>query len=85
MNYDQIKRCEKINILRPEPAAKQVFEWIKTGVIKAKEFTWLYPLIDRVCKCQLCMGLRGGAPGNENIVDGVLMCDYCHIDYKRKR
>lgn len=30
--------------------------------------------------CQICHGERGGVPGNENIVDGIVMCDYCHAD-----
>lgn len=29
-------------------------------------------------KCQICYGSNGGVPGNENIVDGKIMCDYCH-------
>jgi hypothetical protein len=28
--------------------------------------------------CEICGGEKGGVPGNENIVDGVRMCDYCH-------
>ena len=27
--------------------------------------------------CQICNGANG-VPGNENIVNGVVMCDYCH-------
>lgn len=27
--------------------------------------------------CDVCHGLRGGVRGNENIVDGVVMCDHC--------
>lgn len=30
--------------------------------------------------CQICEGRRGGEPGNENIVQGVRICDYCHAD-----
>ncbi|HEV8364597.1 MAG TPA: hypothetical protein VGQ52_13870 [Gemmatimonadaceae bacterium] len=30
--------------------------------------------------CSRCHGERGGARGNENVVDGVLLCDYCHAD-----
>jgi hypothetical protein len=26
----------------------------------------------------MCLGAKGGAPGNENRVMGVVMCDYCH-------
>jgi hypothetical protein len=32
-------------------------------------------------KCQICCGKRGGVRGNENIVEGFIMCDYCHVDY----
>jgi hypothetical protein len=28
--------------------------------------------------CEVCKGTQGGVPGNENIVNGVVMCDYCH-------
>ena len=27
--------------------------------------------------CQQCKGERGGVLGNENIVDGKTLCDYC--------
>lgn len=30
-------------------------------------------------KCQVCKGAHGGAPGNENISCGVLICDYCYV------
>ena len=29
--------------------------------------------------CEFCLGAKGGTPGNENIVDGVTTCDYCHV------
>lgn len=28
--------------------------------------------------CQRCHGISGGVPGNENIIDGEVLCDYCH-------
>lgn len=28
--------------------------------------------------CSICGGEKGGVPGNENIIDGQLVCDYCH-------
>lgn len=31
--------------------------------------------------CQVCKGKRGGEPGNENLVNGVVMCDYCHSQW----
>lgn len=31
-------------------------------------------------KCEICHGAMGGVRGNEQNVDGVLMCDYCHSD-----
>lgn len=27
--------------------------------------------------CQVCLGLRGGVPGNENRWQGIAICDYC--------
>jgi hypothetical protein len=31
-------------------------------------------------ECSRCNGVRGGVKGNENVVDGVVLCDYCHAD-----
>ena len=28
-------------------------------------------------KCKFCLGIKGGVLGNENVVDGVVVCDYC--------
>ena len=33
--------------------------------------------------CEVCGGAEGGVPGNENVVDGVVVCDYC--DTKRRQ
>lgn len=29
-------------------------------------------------RCEVCHGMEGGIPGNENVVDGKIVCDYCH-------
>jgi len=29
-------------------------------------------------RCELCHREKGGALGNENVVGGVVVCDYCH-------
>lgn len=29
-------------------------------------------------ECEVCHGASGGVRGNENVIDGVVMCDYCH-------
>lgn len=31
--------------------------------------------------CQMCLGAKGGVPGNENRIGDVIMCDYCHALY----
>ncbi len=31
--------------------------------------------------CEICKGAKGGVLGNENIVEGKVMCDYCSADY----
>jgi hypothetical protein len=28
--------------------------------------------------CEGCRGIKGGVPGNENVIDGRVLCDYCH-------
>ncbi len=30
--------------------------------------------------CVICKGTKGGVCGNENIIDGKVMCDYCHAE-----
>ena len=35
--------------------------------------------------CQKCHGERGGVRGNENVVGGVVLCDYCSMDSKSSR
>jgi hypothetical protein len=29
--------------------------------------------------CEACKGERGGVKGNENVVDGIVLCDYCSV------
>jgi hypothetical protein len=31
-------------------------------------------------ECSRCHGMRGGVKGNENVVNGVLLCDHCSAD-----
>lgn len=33
--------------------------------------------LERRDDCERCHGERGGVRGNENFVNGVLLCDYC--------
>ena len=30
--------------------------------------------------CEVCKGSRGGVRGNENVIEGVVMCDFCSMD-----
>ena len=43
--------------------------------------------VERKCrdKCQFCYGVKGGTPGNENRLNGVIVCDYCHALYLQIR
>lgn len=41
-------------------------------------------------ECVFCLGMKGGVPGNENIIGGHPVCDYCtalfsSITEQRKR
>ena len=35
--------------------------------------------------CQICRGTRSSVPGNSNIINGIVVCDYCHADMMRGR
>jgi len=43
--------------------------------MKGKLFEWLWRLLPDRCEMPGC--LRLGVRGNENIVDGKVVCDYC--------
>ena len=34
--------------------------------------------------CEICKGTNLGVRGNENIIDGKVMCDYCHAAKAKK-
>jgi hypothetical protein len=55
---------------------------VRAWFISVAEYLWkLLP-----DKCEVCHGDEGGVRGNENILDGILMCDYCHVKaLKRQR
>lgn len=36
-------------------------------------------------RCQICRGRNGGVRGNENVIDGVVMCDYCSVAVSRAK
>lgn len=46
--------------------------------MKRKLFRFWRYLLGRD-NCERCEGKRG-ARGNENIIDGIVMCDYCSVD-----
>jgi hypothetical protein len=35
--------------------------------------------------CEVCHGTQGGVPGNENRINGIVMCDYCHAEWMEQR
>lgn len=35
-------------------------------------------------RCEACHGQRGGAYGNENVIDGHVLCDDCSVEYGRR-
>lgn len=44
----------------------------------AREMASMGPLPQALDACEVCKGKSGGLPGNENIVEGRVLCDYCH-------
>ena len=34
--------------------------------------------------CENCRGAKGGVPGNENVVNGRTLCDYCSVRADRQ-
>lgn len=71
----------KLAKLNSRDSLKLIYQWIKTGTISFREFEELYPYIEKG-ECESCGGERG-VPGNENIIDGRILCDYCSVSYLR--
>jgi ribosomal protein L37E len=34
--------------------------------------------------CEVCHGRKGGVRGNENRIDGKVMCDYCTVEFQKR-
>ena len=66
------KRYRIRAILRTKLAGR--YRWLEIGQ------TTLIPKHAIRDNCRVCGGVRGGMPGNENIVAGLIICDYCHAD-----
>lgn len=46
---------------------------------------WIYKLWRMLPdKCEMTECCGAGVRGNENRVDGLVMCDYCHVDYRKR-
>lgn len=80
---DQNERCQTVAANNPANASALVYMWVRSKVINLREFRELYKLIDQRCECEDCGGTRGGVPGNENIVEGRVLCDHCTADRLR--
>lgn len=48
------------------------------GIDVAVPGMWSFDFFGNVDNCQICHGESGGELGNENLVNGVITCDYCH-------
>ena len=75
--YDQVAIAEKALWERAlvaadgDPIRQQLIykDWLRIGAtLKGQD------------NCQKCRGAKGGVRGNENIVDGVILCDYCTVE-----
>ena len=48
-------------------------------------FDFCNPYGEPLDNCVRCLGLLGGARGNENRIDGRVLCDYCTVAVERGR
>lgn len=59
------------------------YEGINTETFCFHRLRGLLDQIDRIERepddCVVCEGHQGGVKGNENIVDDLVMCDYCSV------
>jgi len=84
-NVDRVtheQRMEAVNLAKPSKAAQLVFDAVWYAQISVIEFKELLPLIDNECACEICGGAKGGTPGNENVINGMCVCDFCTKEYR---
>lgn len=48
--------------------------------ISHRLFEWFWSFLPDHCEMPGCT--RAGVRGNENVIDGLLMCDSCHVRYR---
>jgi len=58
-------------------------EAIEEALYKAFPDKDFFIKVKEVDHCEECGGVNGGVPGNENIVGGKVICDYCHAKHLR--
>jgi len=76
------RRMEAVNLAKPFKATQMVFSAVFYSAISLTEFRELLPLIDNECACEICGGTKGGTPGNENVINGMYVCDFCTNEYR---
>jgi hypothetical protein len=42
-------------------------------------------MVKELDNCEICKGTKGGVKGNENIIDNIVMCDYCIVEYENEK
>lgn len=62
---------------RPVLGSNKVLAFAQ-AIIAARDKQWEALLAAPKDGCEICHGAKGGVPGNENVIDGKLVCDYCH-------
>ncbi len=46
--------------------------------ISFRKLERMIPVVQReLDNCEICKGMMGGVRGNENVINGVVTCDYC--------
>lgn len=76
---------------QPIPDKEIVLHFVGSGASTSVTAGQIRKMLDAIylCKdgksppgddCEICHGSKGGVHGNENVIDGKVVCDYCHAD-----
>lgn len=63
--------------VKTEGILLHVLEYLKGRDVPSMGM-WTLDFFGEVDDCQICHGEEGGVQGNENLINGVRVCDYCH-------
>jgi len=81
-SVQNVCECEMVNFMDDHLDYRYYYGEAKTEALArlAALLRAVHAERENLDNCEICKGTKGGVKGNENIIDGVVMCDYCDAE-----